>query len=126
MFLTKILLETRRLNFHLPFEFLLFSNWLGSFRYVEKKWAKVGGVNPASKAGEIICNLNLNVSPAGTKGGFSRANRRLSLEESILTKHMEQILPQVRRHRGVTVSNKVYSFLVFNCTNTCSRDVLFL
>ncbi|XP_054786545.1 probable ADP-ribosylation factor GTPase-activating protein AGD15 isoform X1 [Prosopis cineraria] len=69
-------------------------------KYVEKRWAKIGGVNPASKAGEIICNLNLNVPPAGPKVGFSRANRRLSLEESILTSHMEQILPPVTRHRG--------------------------
>lgn len=70
---------------------------------MEKRWAKIGGVNPASKAGEIICDLNLNVPPPGPKGGFSRANRRHSLEESILRSHMEQIVPPVTRHRGVTM-----------------------
>ncbi|KAI9074334.1 hypothetical protein K1719_027600 [Acacia pycnantha] len=72
-------------------------------KYVEKGWAKIRGVNPASKAGEIICNLNLNVPPPGPKGGFSRANRRHSLEESILRSHMEQIVPPVTRHRRASL-----------------------
>lgn len=75
---------------------------LGSFRYVEKRWAKRGEVPPASRAGEIIGNLN--EAPAGrAKSGISKINRRLSLEESILTSHMAQILPPVTRTRGVTM-----------------------
>ncbi|KAG5007446.1 hypothetical protein JHK82_025361 [Glycine max] len=67
-------------------------------KYVEKRWASKGGLQPASKSAEII--FNSNKSPAsGAKSAIQ--NRRLSLEESILVKHMAQIRsPITRSHEG--------------------------
>ncbi|XP_027924287.1 probable ADP-ribosylation factor GTPase-activating protein AGD15 [Vigna unguiculata] len=64
-------------------------------KYVEKRWASKGELQPASKSAEII--FNRNESPAtGSKSGIQK-NRRLSLEESILVKHMNHIpLPTTR------------------------------
>ncbi|KAG4991845.1 hypothetical protein JHK87_025302 [Glycine soja] len=67
-------------------------------KYVEKRWASKGGLQPATKSAEII--FNSNKSPAsGAKSAIQ--NRRLSLEESILVKHMAQIRsPITRSHEG--------------------------
>jgi len=77
---------------------------------VEKRWASKGELQPASKSAEII--FNRNESPAtGSKSGIQK-NRRLSLEESILVKHMNHIpLPTTRsptpRSQEVFMFNQV-------------------
>ncbi|KAL5173948.1 putative ADP-ribosylation factor GTPase-activating protein AGD15 [Glycine soja] len=68
-------------------------------KYVEKRWASKGGLQPASKSAEII--FNSNESPAARAKSATQRNRRLSLEESILVKHVAQIRPPVTRyHEG--------------------------
>ncbi|KAK7314745.1 hypothetical protein VNO77_33273 [Canavalia gladiata] len=64
-------------------------------KYVEKRWASKDGLQPAPKSAEII--FNLNESPAPRAKSAIQKNRRLSLEESILVKHMAQIRPPVTR-----------------------------
>ncbi|KAG4380664.1 hypothetical protein GLYMA_16G215600v4 [Glycine max] len=65
-------------------------------KYVEKRWASKGGLQPASKSAEII--FNSNESPAARAKSATQRNRRLSLEESILVKHVAQIRPPVTRY----------------------------
>ncbi|KAL3024413.1 hypothetical protein AAZX31_04G120100 [Glycine max] len=65
-------------------------------KYVEKRWASIGGLQPASKSAEII--FNWNESPAAGAKSATQRNRRLSLEESILVKHVAQIRPPVTRY----------------------------
>jgi len=68
---------------------------------VEKKWASKGELQPASKSAEIIFNTNESPS-AGAKSGIQK-NRRLSLEESILVKHMKHVPPPVTRSQEVNL-----------------------
>ncbi|KAL2974411.1 hypothetical protein AAZX31_14G103700 [Glycine max] len=68
-------------------------------KYVEKRWASKGGLQPASKSAEII--FNSNESPAAGAKSATQRNRRLSLEESILVKHVAQIRPPVTRYHEV-------------------------
>lgn len=75
---------------------------------MEKRWVKKGGVHPASKAGKMLCTSN-ELPAVEAKNGCKRVNRRLSLEESILTSHMSQILPPATRPRGVIFSHEVHS-----------------
>ncbi|KAL2334355.1 hypothetical protein Fmac_015568 [Flemingia macrophylla] len=71
-------------------------------KYVEKRWASKGGLQPASKSTEIIFN---NESPAAGARSANPRNRRLSLEESILVNHMSHIRPPT------TKPHEVYSDL---------------
>ncbi|KAI4352023.1 hypothetical protein L6164_006313 [Bauhinia variegata] len=67
-------------------------------KYVQKRWAAKGGLLATTKSSEIVRNLD-DFTVGGAKSGFPRNNRRLSLEESILTKHIAQILPPAARSR---------------------------
>ncbi|KAK7380132.1 hypothetical protein VNO78_32572 [Psophocarpus tetragonolobus] len=70
-------------------------------KYVEKRWASKGGLQPASKSVEIICNSNGSPTAGPEPKSAIQKNRRLSLEESILVKHMTQIRPPITRsHEG--------------------------
>ncbi|XP_027359188.1 probable ADP-ribosylation factor GTPase-activating protein AGD15 [Abrus precatorius] len=68
-------------------------------KYIEKRWASKGGLQPASKSAEIIFNLN-NSPPASRAKSAIQKNRRLSLEESILVNHMAQIRPSETTSHG--------------------------
>ncbi|KAK7364178.1 hypothetical protein VNO80_12642 [Phaseolus coccineus] len=76
-------------------------------KYVEKRWASKGELQPASKSAEII--FNSNESPAAGAKSVIQKNRRLSLEESILVKHMKHVPPPVTRsqERSSVLQNKV-------------------
>lgn len=102
-FLCMTSLETRRLNLHQISHILVSWTCLKCFRYVEKRWASKGGLQPASKSAEII--FNWNESPAAGAKSATQRNRRLSLEESILVKHVAQIRPPVTRYHEVFMFN---------------------
>ncbi|KAL9324341.1 hypothetical protein ACSQ67_009198 [Phaseolus vulgaris] len=68
-------------------------------KYVEKRWASKGELLPTSKSAEII--FNSNESPAAGAKTVIQKNRRLSLEESILVKHMKHVPPPVTRSQEV-------------------------
>ncbi|RDX84268.1 putative ADP-ribosylation factor GTPase-activating protein AGD15 [Mucuna pruriens] len=76
-------------------------------KYVEKRWASKGELQPASKSVEAI--FNSNESPdAGTKNAIQK-NRRLSLEESILVKHMIYIRPPIAKSNEAPLEVKKIS-----------------
>ncbi|CAJ1952275.1 unnamed protein product [Sphenostylis stenocarpa] len=70
-------------------------------KYVEKRWASKGGLQPASKSAEII--FKTKESPPVGANIATQKNRRLSLEESILVKHMTHVPPTRTR------SHEIYS-----------------
>lgn len=74
---------------------------------MEKRWASHGELQPASKSADMIFDLN-ELPAAGAKNGIQK-NRRLSLEESILVKHMAQVRPPVARFHEVFMS-----YMAFN------------
>lgn len=89
------LLECGRLSIHPLSYFRLLLILLGSFRYVEKRWASQGEFLAALKSADPT--FNLNESPeVGAKSGIQK-NRRLSLDESILVDHMARIRPPVAK-----------------------------
>lgn len=70
---------------------------ISSIRYVEKAWVDKNGVQPCPEHYEAPNRL----SDAGSFEHTCRKERRLSLEEEILTKHVAQAQLGPPRQRGV-------------------------
>lgn len=79
-------------------------------KYEEKIWVAKNATQPTPRPGEMSFSLD-NFLEGGAETGHPKKTRKLSLEEAILTKHLEQDSPPVTRSRGGSLDLK-------NKTNT--------
>uniref|UniRef100_A0A2N9GUH1 Arf-GAP domain-containing protein n=1 Tax=Fagus sylvatica TaxID=28930 RepID=A0A2N9GUH1_FAGSY len=77
-------------------------------KYEEKIWVAKNATQPTPRPGEMSFSLD-NFLEGGAETGHPKKTRKLSLEEAILTKHLEQDSPPVTRSRGII--KQVTSFI---------------